>query len=191
VDATLSYALLRLANSFYFVRHQRATTVRQAIMTVGLDQLRQWVYLLSTSNAKNEFDRGAEEFLKLSLLRGTFCSKLMRYTPNLDISESDAYLMGMFSTLTYFINAPMEEILRDIPIPDEVKAALLHHEGPVGQLYDLALSYERADWNGVTKPAQALGIPTNLLTKTYFACVGDVNFIWQQLTRPRPDMVEN
>jgi EAL and modified HD-GYP domain-containing signal transduction protein len=187
VDATLSYALLRLANSCYFARRNRATTVRQAIMTVGLNQLRQWVYLLSANNAENEMDRDAEEFLKLSLLRGTFCSKLMKYATGMTISGSDAYLMGMFSTLHYLIDAPMEEILEEIPVPEDVKAALLHREGRAGQLFELALCYERADWNGVAAATEALGIPANLLTGTYFACVDDVNSIWTQVTNPRPE----
>lgn len=187
VDATLSYALLRLANSCYFARRHRATTVRQAIMTVGLNQLRQWIYLLSANNAENVMDKDSEEFLKLSLLRGTFCNKLMKYASNMSITNSDAYLMGMFSTLHYLIDAPLEEILEQIPVAEEVKAGLLHREGKAGQLFDLALCYERADWNGVAAATEALGIPANLLTGTYFACVDDVNSIWAQITNPRPD----
>lgn len=187
VDAALSYALLRLANSCYFVRRNRAASVRQAIMTVGLSQLRQWVYLLSANNAENEMDKDSEEFLKLSLLRGTFCSELVRFAPGMPINKSDAYLMGMFSTLEYLIDAPLEEILSEIPIPEEVKAALLRREGKAGQLFELALCYERADWNGVAAAAEALGIPTSLLTGTYFACVDEVNTTWSQLTSPRPE----
>lgn len=188
VDATLSYALLRLANSCYFARRHRATTVRQAIMTVGLNQLRQWVYLLSANNAEEtEFDKSSEEFLKLSLVRGTFCSKLVKYAANMPISASDAYLMGMFSTLHYLIDAPLSDILEEIPVADAVKAALLRHEGKAGQLFDLTLCYERADWNGVAAATEVLGIPANLLTSTYFTCVDDVNAIWSQVTNPRPD----
>ena len=187
VDASLSYALLKLANSCYFARRNRATSVRQAIMTVGLSQLRQWVYLLSANNAENEMDKDSEEFLKLSLLRGTFCSELVRFASGMPITKSDAYLMGMFSTLEYLIDAPLEEILAEIPVPEEVKAALLRREGKAGQLFELALCYERADWNGVAAATEALGIPASLLTGTYFACVDEVNTIWSQLTSPRPE----
>ena len=107
VDAALSYALLKLANSCYFARRNRATSVRQ------------WVYLLSANNAENEMDKDSEEFLKLSLLRGTFCSELVRFAPGMPITKSDAYLMGMFSTLEYLIDAPLEEILAEIPVPEE------------------------------------------------------------------------
>ena len=114
--------------------------MRQAIMTMGLGELRQWVYLLSASNAGNQIEEGAEEFLRLSFMRASFCSNLMNYAKNMPISKPEAYLMGMFSTLNYLIDAPLEEILEQIPLCKEAKEALLHRTGRCGMLYDLALS---------------------------------------------------
>ena len=183
VDATLTYGLLRIANSRYFSLRSKVTNVRQAIMTIGLNELKQWVYLLSASNAENHMDEGAEEFLKLSLMRANFCSSLMNYAKNIPISKSDAYLMGMFSTLNYLIDAPLEEILQQIPLCQEVKDALLQHKGRCGMLYDLAVSYERADWAQIDRLAGELGIQTNLLTSLYFSCMEDVNRIWAEITQ--------
>lgn len=189
VDATLAYGLLKIANSRYFSLRSKVTTVRQAIMTVGLNELKQWVYLLSVSNSENQMDEGAEEFLRLSFMRATFCSSLMDYAKDLPISKPEAYLMGMFSTLNYLIDAPLEEILEQIPLQDAVKEALLHHSGRCGMLYDLALSYERADWEQIDKLAEELGIPTNLLTNLYFNCLQEVNRIWSELTQQMPEQI--
>ena len=183
VDATLTYGLLRIANSRYFSLRSKVTNVRQAIMTIGLNELKQWVYLLSASNAENHMDEGAEEFLRLSLMRANFCSSLMNYAKNMPIGKSDAYLMGMFSTLNYLIDAPMEEILQQIPLCQEIKDALLRHEGRCGLLYDLAVSYERADWTQIDQLAGELGIQTNLLTSLYFNCMEEVNRIWAEITQ--------
>lgn len=183
VDATLTYGLLRIANSRYFSLRSKVTSVRQAIMTIGMNELKQWVYLLSASNAENQMDEGAEEFLRLSLMRANFCSSLMNYAKNMPISKSDAYLMGMFSTLNYLIDAPLEEILQRIPLCDEVKEALLKHSGRCGMLYDLALCYERADWSKIDHLAGELGIQTNLLTSLYFNCMEEVNRIWSEITQ--------
>lgn len=115
VDATLTYGLLKMANSCYFALRHKVATVRQAIMTMGLSELKQWVYLLSASNAENQMEEGAEEFLRLSFMRASFCSNLMNYAKDMPISKPEAYLMGMFSTLNYLIDAPLEEILEQIP----------------------------------------------------------------------------
>ena len=131
-DASLSYGLLKMVNSAYFALRHRATTIRQAIMTLGLGQLKQWIYLLSASNAENEVDAGSEEFLKRSFMRANFCSELMKHAKDMPISRSEAYLMGMFSTLNYLIDAPLEEILEEVPVADEIKAALIRKEGRCG-----------------------------------------------------------
>ena len=183
-DASLSYGLLKMVNSAYFALRHRATTITQAIMTLGLGQLKQWIYLLSLSNAENETEPGSEEFLKRSFMRANFCSELMNHAKDMPISKAEGYLMGMFSTLNYLIDAPMEEILAEVPVADEIKAALLRHEGRCGKLYDLVLSYEAADWEKITALAEELGIPDNMMTSIYFICMENVNTLWEQLTNP-------
>ncbi|MBQ2698039.1 MAG: HDOD domain-containing protein [Clostridia bacterium] len=190
MDASLTYGLLKMANSVYFALRHRATTIHQAIMTLGLGQLKQWIYLLSASGADNQIDEGTEEFLKLSFMRASFCSELMKYAQDMPISRSEGYLMGMFSTLGYLIDAPLEEILSAVPVADEIKAALLHHEGRCGLLYDLLLSYETANWDQITKLAERLGIPNQLLTSVYFICMENVNVLWDQLTNAYPNQEE-
>ena len=189
-DASLTYGLLKMVNSAYFALRHRATTITQAIMTLGLGQLKQWIYLLSASNAENEVDPGSEEFLKRSFLRANFCSELMNHAKDMPISKAEAYLMGMFSTLNYLIDAPMEEILAEVPVADEIKAALLNREGRCGKLYELVLSYEAADWERITVLAEELGIPDNMMTSIYFICMENVNTLWEQLTNPYPQQEE-
>ena len=180
-DAMLTYSLLKIVNSGYFALRNRATEVHQAIVVMGLGQLRQWIYLLSMGNSDGGVDDSQEEFLKLSFTRATFCSELMRYAKNMPITRNDAYLMGMFSTLNFLIAAPMEEILSGIPISQHVKEALLTHSGRCGMLYDLVLCYERADWTAIGSLAETLGIPVDQLTNTYFHCLEEVGNIWRQL----------
>ena len=189
VDATLTYGLLKIANSRYFSMRRQVTSVRQAIMTVGLKGLKQWVYLLSASNAESQIDEGAEEFLRLSFMRAIFCSSLMNYAKDMPISRPEAYLMGMLSTLNSLIDAPMAEILEQIPVREEIKEALLRRVGRCGMLYDLALRYEQADWRGIEQLADELEIPTNLLTSLYFSSMEEVNHIWMELTQQAGNQV--
>ncbi len=180
-DASLTYALLRMANSVYYASRTHASSVRQALVTVGLGQLKQWVYLMSCAQQGEDL-ADSEEFLRLSFLRANFCAELAGYSNVLQISKSEAYLLGMFSTLNYLIDVPLEEALAEIPIADEVKLALLKREGTAGILYSLVLSYEKADWATMTDLASQLEIPTEVLTTVYFDCVDAVNSIWESLT---------
>ena len=181
MDATLTYSLLRIVNSAYFALRNRATDVHQGVTILGLSQLRQWIYLMGCTNEKGELDGSQEEMLKLSFTRGTFASELYKYLKKMPITRNDAYLMGMFSTLHHLIAAPLEEILADIPVAQEVKDALLNHEGICGQLYDLMLSYERADWSEINRLGEELGLPMDRVPTIYFQCLDEVNRLWQQI----------
>lgn len=177
-DAFLSYALLKVVNSAYFAMRKRISSIRQALVTLGITQLKQWVYLLSLQESESS---SSEDILKTSFLRATFCSRLSKYVPDFPITQGDAYMMGMFSTLDYIVDAPMEEILAEIPIQDEIKNAILGEEGLCGDLLKLVLYYERADWQNIAKRTKALGIPADSIAQIYFDCVEQVNEIWKTL----------
>lgn len=178
-DAYLTYALLKMVNSAYFAFRKKIASIRQALVTLGITQLKQWVYLMSL---KDKSDEGSQEILKISFLRATFCSKLTKYVEDFSFSSSDAYIMGMFSTLDFMVDAPMEEILQEIPIADEIKDAILHKAGKCGQLLELVIYYEKADWQNITRLSSGLGIPKNAIAQIYFDCVEEVNQIWDSLT---------
>ena len=58
MDATLTYSLLRIVNSAYFALRNRATEVHQAIVVLGLGQLRQWIYLMGSGVSGGGFEIG-------------------------------------------------------------------------------------------------------------------------------------
>ncbi len=186
-DASLTYALLKMANSAYFAVHHETTSVRQALVRVGISQLKQWIYLLSFENNEGNQDSSSEEMLKTSFLRANFASQLAKKLKKLPITPSEAYLMGMFSTLEYMIDASIEEILYEIPIVKEVKDALIYQEGMAGKLYQLVLHYERAEWAETKEIAEELGIHTNQLAQIYMECVEEVNDIWDNVVGLREE----
>ncbi|MEF9976835.1 MAG: HDOD domain-containing protein, partial [Oscillospiraceae bacterium] len=180
-DVTLAFSVIKMVNSAYFALRNRVRSVKQALVVLGLGQLKQWVYLLSFHESDNEM---SAEMIKTSFLRANFCSELAVYARNVQIAKSDAYLMGMFSTLGLLMEVPIEVALKELPVIDEVREALLNQTGPYAALYDMVLAYERADWNETAKCAQELGMSANLVSQKYFECVEYVNNIWATLLHP-------
>lgn len=179
-DVSLTFSLLRLVNSAYFALRNRARSVKQALVILGLGQLKQWIYLLSF---KQDDGSMPDELIKISFLRATFASELLEFANDMPISRSEAYLLGMFSTLGKLMQVQLEEALEQLPISDEIKLALLNMEGRTGLLYQLILSYEKADWKTMSSCAAKLGIPQSMIAQKYFECVESVNNIWNGLTR--------
>lgn len=185
-DVSLTYSLLKLVNSAYFALRNRARSVKQALVILGLGQLKQWIYLLSFKQ-----DEGVqEELVKLSFLRAMFASELVTLAHDMPISRSEGYLLGMFSTLDKLMSISLDEALEQLPISDEIKNGLLRMEGKAGLLYSLVLSYEKADWKNMSSAAEELKIPSSLIAQKYFDCVESVNDIWNGLTQANENMVD-
>ncbi len=186
-DVSLTFSLLRLVNSAYFALRNRAKSVKQALVILGLGQLKQWIYLLSF---KQDDGSMPDDLIKISFLRAKFAASLNEYAFDMPISYSEAYLMGMFSTLGKLMQAPLEEVLSQLPISDDIKIALINKEGRAGLLFKLILSYEKADWKTMSEVATQLGIPLNMIAQKYFECVEDVNETWASLMRSNSDSKE-
>ena len=186
-DASLTYALLKMANSAYFAVHHETTSVRQALVRVGISQLKQWAYLLSFEDKENS----SEELLKTSFMRANFASALVKKLKKFSINSSDAYLMGMFSTLEYMIDAPIADILYEIPIIDAIKDALISREGEAGRLFELILCYENANWSEIKVIAEELGLKTNEMAQIYMDSVEEVNNIWDNVVGMSENENEN
>lgn len=188
-DASLTYQLLRIVNSVHFALRHKTASVKQAIMVLGIDRLKRWVYLLSFDK-DTEVDSAIEDGLKMALLRATFCSELLGFAKDMPITKSEGYLMGMFSAMGILVDAPLEDILREVPLSETIRDALLRGEGRCGILLDLVLSYERAEWDNIKKYAEKLEIPGNYIAQIYFDCVEDVNQIWKELEETNFDELE-
>lgn len=176
-DVTLTYALLKLVNSSYFALRNNVESVHQALVILGLGQLRQWIYLLSFQSDSDM----PSEFIKISFMRANFCAELAPLAKDMPISKSEAYLMGMFSTLGSLLDVTLEEALCELSISENVVQALLTQEGRAGLLYSMVLFYEQGNWVGMSNNAEALDIPVNVIAQKYFECTDMVNETWDSL----------
>jgi c-di-GMP phosphodiesterase len=76
------------------------------------------------------------------------------------------FTVGLFSLLDVYLDTTMEELLKEMPLSDEIKAALLDHRGKAGSALESAVACERADWDGIRSaklPAAELQIEQSLL----------------------------
>lgn len=95
----------------------------------------------------------------------------------------------MFSCLEMMVDAPLADILQELPVGEEVKDALLEKKGRAGSLFRLVLAYEKADWKESRKLAGELGLEDVDLVQLYMDCVNRVDQIWNALASEfeRPD----
>lgn len=137
-DAGLAFNLMRLINSAGFGGSRPITSVRQAIMIMGLKKLFRWAALLLTAS---QFGTSSPTVGHTAVIR----ARLMELLALEFMSEDDAeqaFLVGVFSMLDAMLHMPLPDALQLIRLPDTVRDALLHRQGVFGELLRLAEACE-------------------------------------------------
>lgn len=163
-DVSLSYTLLRYANSALFHFRTNIRSIEHALALVGETGIRHWAAISALPLlAKDK----PGELVTLSLVRGRFCEHLARVTGYPEPPQ--AFLTGLFSLLDALVDEPLEEALGRASIHGTIRDALLA-TSPSGLLYQtlhLVRDYEMADWNSVAALARELNISGETVTEAY------------------------
>lgn len=136
-DPTLAFRLLALVNSSVSGLASRVSSVHQAIVLLGIEQVRQLATLITmAANARTN-----PEIITLGATRARMARSLVG-----DRSlESAAFTVGLLSVIDVIFRAPMEDLLDELPLTDDVTAALHGEPGPLGDVLAAIRAYERAD----------------------------------------------
>ncbi len=124
-DISLSYKLLRLINNPVFRPRNEVSSIKQAIILLGLNEIKKWIYVLAIRGVEKWTDGGSKEreIIELSLKRGKL-GELIGKKVGREVLASKYFLMGMFSLMDSLLHHPMETLLEDLPLSNELKDAL-------------------------------------------------------------------
>lgn len=177
-DSLLTAQVIRLSNSVYYGSRRRIQSVEDAIIRIGLNNLRRWIFLLQFS--KN--DNVPEQLLQISYHRAIFCEGIILENKVSSLTANDAYLIGLFSALDILTGRTLESELSNMNLSNDIVDALLYREGTGGQLLNLVKAYEEVNWDKVNKYIQTFNLNPDKLFKMYFKSLDEVTAIWNSLT---------
>ena len=146
LDVGLSYKVIRLSNTISFGARYSIRSVRQALVRIGILELRRWFNVLLLKDLQQVENH---ELIKQSLVRAHLMENLAQYCGAKEQSL-DYLLTGMFSSIDVLLSKPMEEVLIGMPLVDTVKAALLGEENDLKHVLDFVKHYEAMDINPET-----------------------------------------
>ena len=144
-DVSLSLKLLRYINSAMFSLKSRVESIKQALTLVGLQLMKRWVTLLALAAMGD--DRPAE-LIVISLVRARFCEQVGMLA-GLQKNSFELFMIGMLSAIDAILDRPMVDVLKDLPVSEEVKLALMGNTLGLGKILGLSLAYERAEWDKI------------------------------------------
>ena len=142
----ISQNLLRFVNSDSQNRHSRISSVKDAIVWVGMRRIQEWLMLMLYARPEIGMTPQVSPLFQNASHRAKFLESLAR-----TIDESDdgfcakAFMVGLISRMDALVRAPLETILPDSPVDDEMQDALLNRGGRLGALLRLADAVELDD----------------------------------------------
>ena len=156
-EPALVINLLRLTNSVGVGARTRITSVRHAITVLGRRQLQRWLQLLIFSRGAS-IDLARNPLLQLAALRGRFMELLVeKLLPGEKELRDPAFLTGLMSVVPAALGMSMTDVLAQIAVGNDVRLALAHREGPLGELFALTERYDDNDVAGTQALLAAYG----------------------------------
>ncbi|MCU0289126.1 MAG: HDOD domain-containing protein [Acidobacteria bacterium] len=170
-DVSLTYKLLRFINSAAFGIPSEIRSIRQALLLLGLVELKKWMSLIVLSQIGSD---SPEELLVNSIVRAKFCETTAEQT-KMKHRKYDFFLMGLFSFIDIFLNRPMAEILAELPITNDIKDALLGISNDLRPVLDLIIMYEQGRWDAVAEISKNLALGSGKILSNYLSAIRWVN----------------
>ncbi|UII54421.1 EAL domain-containing protein [Cytobacillus spongiae] len=173
-DLSLSYKLLKLINSPAFRPKHKITNIRQAIVLLGLIEIQKWIYVLAVRESTLHKDEMSRETISICLTRAKMCEEIGQIMNQ--ISPTTGYfLTGMFSMMDALMGIPMDEILRKLPLHEDICDALNGKANRIKEILDLVISIEKAKWDEISHRSQLLGLDEQELFNIYANSVSWTN----------------
>jgi EAL and modified HD-GYP domain-containing signal transduction protein len=138
-DVSLSHKILKFINSPASGLAAQIDSIQRAVVLLGLNTIKNWISIVALATGSDK----PHELSTLALVRARTCEQLAR-TGGLDRPES-FFTAGLFSTLGAMMDQPMSTLLEELPLPDELKLALLENSGIYGEAISCAIAMERND----------------------------------------------
>lgn len=146
----LSLTLLRLVNSVAVGSRTRITSLSQALVLLGRNQLQRWLQLLMYAISSSPDAKFPSPLLVLAATRGRMMEQLAAVWSGASAEARDrAFLTGILSLVSALLALPLAEVLKTLPLPDEVRVALLDRTGELGDMLRLVEVVEQTDVQGI------------------------------------------
>lgn len=137
-DVSLSVKVLKYVNSPITGLSREIDSIQRALILLGVDMIKYWVSIMAMSDLASE--NTPDELITTLLARARSCELLAKRTG----AENPAayFTVGLFSALDVVMETEMETVLAQLPLVDEVKQALLHLKGDMGQALRCTMALE-------------------------------------------------
>jgi EAL and modified HD-GYP domain-containing signal transduction protein len=139
-DVSITYKILKLMNSAFFNLSSKIESIRQAVFILGRKKLSSWASMLALSSMSDR----PSEMLHMAMTRSKMCELLAEKA---GIKPVEAFFTtGLFSALDIMMERDLAEIIKPLPLNEDIVLALMEHKGVKGEALKCVLAYEVSDF---------------------------------------------
>jgi EAL and modified HD-GYP domain-containing signal transduction protein len=174
-EPSLLYKLLRYLNSAYFGLRAEITSIRHALALLGEEKLRKWTSVAAMVHLAHD---KPSELIITSLVRARFCESLA-VPLGMAVKETDLFLLGLMSTMDAVLGRHMSQVVREVPLSEEVAAALLNEQSSFCDVLTIVLALEQGAWHHVSRPIARLRLDEAVIPGVYLRAIDWTTRIFQ------------
>jgi len=141
-EVGLAIRLLRQVNSPYFGFAGSVRTIEQAAAMLGPRTLARWALIVAVLTSLKPVSR---ELALIALTRARAC-ELVGLGCGEKLHGGKLFLTGLLSISDALLGTPIDQIMRALPLADQVRVAILDRRGPGGEVLQSVIAYEQGEF---------------------------------------------
>lgn len=175
-DVSFSYEVLKLVNSAAFYKRNTIHSIKQAIVFMGIEGIKKWVYLAVSKKVTG--NKKPNEIINYSMIRLKFMEQMAERLGE-NKRKSEYITVGMLSLMDALMDMEMTAILDAIRLSEDIKNTLLGNnpKNKMSIAYQLILKYERGDIDQLSHLCSLLQLEIDEVSQMYYHALDWLNGI--------------
>lgn len=142
-DLGLTYKFLKLANSVVYGASHKIGSVHQALVRLGILEIKRLAYIMMVKGISQVENR---ELVKNCLIRARLM-ELLAMEIGIKLRTQEFFTTGILSAMDVLLHKPMESIVSDLPLTEDIKNALLGENNGLRQMLNKVILLESGQWD--------------------------------------------
>jgi len=137
-DPALALRVLQATNSAQMGLKRRVSSLHEAVTLLGVNRIRQWVSLMVLTDVTGV----DQETLTGLVTRARLCHTVTEW---LGGPGDSGFMVGLVAGIADLMEEDVHDVVRRLPLDMSIAAAVVEHDGVLGQALHSVLAYE--DWS--------------------------------------------
>ncbi len=174
-DPFMTDKLLRLVNSIRSDMSEQISSIKQAVLLLGVNKLKDWIYLVGLQSL---YQDGPDERIKVALFRAIFCKGIAFLISKDEVFGEEMYLMGLMSVV---VASNDRKTMEAMGLSVNIVDGLMGKGGIYGDTFILVEAYEHGIWSKVDEYANKNNISGRDIMRIYSESTARVEDMFEKL----------